>query len=160
MFIKILNEINFIRLMIKNDINANTVEGVEDTYIISINYPYGDKTGYFKKDYNNVLRLFFDDVDYDEEIYDEEINQVRELIAFRPSDAKKVLTFLEKIKKNLNDNTKLIIHCKAGISRSGAVGIYANDFFRLKYDDFMKENPMVRPNSCVLRTLNRLTYYE
>jgi predicted protein tyrosine phosphatase len=47
------------------------------------------------------------------------------------------------------------IHCSAGISRSGAVGTFINDYFKQDYKNFRKRHPHIHPNGRVLRLLNR-----
>jgi predicted protein tyrosine phosphatase len=79
---------------------------------------------------------------------------------FSKDQAKKVIDFLDIIKKDDNDNV-LVVHCDAGISRSGAVGTFACDYLNLDYNEFIKENPYIMANQYVLRTLREcagLTY--
>lgn len=55
------------------------------------------------------------------------------------------------------DKQQFIVHCSAGISRSGAVGTFINDYFGLDYSTFRKTNPQVQPNPFVLRTLKSIS---
>lgn len=48
------------------------------------------------------------------------------------------------------------IHCNAGVSRSGAVGLFAADICGISYENFMLLNYMVRPNAFVSCMLNRI----
>lgn len=154
MRITVLNEIEFIRRMSTEGIIGDGITSRGDIYIISINYPY-EGTGYFKKEYENVLNLYFDDTETNVEIYDDDINEVRELIPLSINDGRRIISFLEKIPNGVDE---LIIHCKAGVSRSGAIGLFANDFFRMDYHRFMERNPRVRPNQHVVRVLNNLYF--
>ena len=54
------------------------------------------------------------------------------------------------------DDAVLIVHCDAGISRSGAVGTFAVDFLGLDYEVFTKENPCLMPNFHVYNLLRRV----
>ena len=47
------------------------------------------------------------------------------------------------------------VHCNAGISRSGAIGTFANDYCGMNYSEFLKNNPYIMANSYVLRLLRR-----
>jgi predicted protein tyrosine phosphatase len=47
------------------------------------------------------------------------------------------------------------VHCSAGISRSGAVGTFINDYFEQDYKKFRKRHSHIHPNGRVLRLLNR-----
>jgi len=73
---------------------------------------------------------------------------------FDKKHARKIVDFLDKIQKDKNDSV-LVAHCHAGISRSGAVGTFVCDYCQLDYDTFMKLNPYIQSNSHVLRTLRR-----
>lgn len=77
---------------------------------------------------------------------------------FSSIQAKKIISFLNKIKSGKDG--VLIVHCAAGISRSGAVGEFANDFFQLEYSNFKKENPQVNPNAHVKSVLRKEAGYD
>jgi predicted protein tyrosine phosphatase len=51
-----------------------------------------------------------------------------------------------------------IIHCGAGISRSGAVGAMISDHLGLPYSDFKRYNPRVNPNTHVAVLLRKALY--
>ncbi len=42
-----------------------------------------------------------------------------------------------------------------GQSRSGAIGLFINDWFEQSYSEFMFRNPQVTPNSLVSKILKR-----
>ena len=71
--------------------------------------------------------------------------------------ADQCIEFLEKNKGKI-----FYIHCKAGISRSGAFGRFIFDFYNqdkvYKEEEFEKDNSHIRPNSHVLRLLKRAFY--
>jgi len=58
---------------------------------------------------------------------------------------------------NQQDDSTLILHCDAGISRSGAIGSFAADFLRLDMEKFRKDNPDIMPNHYVLSVLNKVS---
>ena len=81
---------------------------------------------------------------------------------FNKNMAKQIVEFL---KKKLNDNIDcIVVHCTAGISRSGAVGTVLNEY----YNKFLEDNPedfhkfeysgherLLDPNPTVKRYLRR-----
>lgn len=142
MKITVLNKITFDDVMSRNNITDDNVIEVSDTFFISIN----DTTGaisapHFKNGHQNVKIMFFDDTDIDIPTKGKKaftIKQAEELIGF--------------INDNI-DKSNCIVHCSAGISRSGAVGTFINDFMGQNHFDFMRNNPMVKPNPHVKRTL-------
>ena len=78
--------------------------------IISINTP-GEEANKFarRSEIKDVLSLFFDDIEYDEE----------KGIFMTEEDADKILAFVDKCEKQNID--ELWVHCDAGISRSAGV---------------------------------------
>ena len=119
--------------------------------VISIQTSNGDDTEPpFSQDLlqsPNLLCLVFDD------IVDNSGRQ------FSAEDAKAILDFV------CDDSLPLMIHCTAGIARSGAVGEvldwYYNCWMTKNEPDhlyFLRENPQVMPNSTVRRLLMRELY--
>ena len=95
----------------------------------------------------NLLCLVFDD------IVDDSGKQ------FCEADAKAILDFV------CDDSLPVMVHCTAGIARSGAVGEvldwYYNCWKTQNAEDhryFLRENPQVMPNSTVRRLLMRELY--
>jgi len=74
---------------------------------------------------------------------------------FNTEQAKEVIGFLMLCDQD-DDDGVLVVHCDAGISRSGAVGTFAVDFLHLDYQAFTKGNPFLRPNYYVLRVLRNV----
>lgn len=137
MKINVLSKVKFIELLSSQNINDSNVENYNQFYI-SINN--SDAHPYFKEDHSNVLNLFFDDVTQDYKQYEKSEQEgynfknftaKRDLKAISDRDAISILEFLEK---NM-DCPSLIVHCSAGISRSGAVGLFINDFMKQNYFD-------------------------
>ncbi len=93
-------------------------------------------------DADNLLILYFDDVD---EGFPN---------AMTPEQAKQIVEFAR-----MEDNRPIIVHCTAGISRSGAVGEVLNWYFnRFEADDsdcrkFENMHPDIVPNAHVRRLL-------
>ena len=67
------------------------------------------------------------------------------------SQATQILKFLDSLK----DESFLIVHCAAGISRSGAVGLFSCRYLGLDQAEFRKMNRGISPNSHVLDVLNK-----
>ena len=93
-------------------------------------------------DADNLLILYFDDV---EEGFPN---------AMTPEQAKQIVDFIR-----IEDDRPILVHCTAGISRSGAVGEVLNWYFnRFEADDsdsrkFEIMHPDIVPNSHVRRLL-------
>lgn len=94
----------------------------------------------FELDHPNLLKLQFSDVEY-------KYNWQVELMSQDQA---------EQIREFLQDNSKpLVVHCLAGISRSGAVGTYAAEMYPEDNLEFYETNPHVWPNQYVLRLLRK-----
>lgn len=68
-------------------------------------------------------------------------------VLFSKKQANDVIDFIEKINKDTND-FDLVIHCHAGISRSGAIAEFTSKYLNIPFED-----PYIRPNTHVLKTL-------
>lgn len=150
MNINVLRKTKFESLMRDNNITNDNVESFDNIAFISI-LNTEDPSGYFKKNYENVLVLFFDDIT-DDLNWDNDPDFLGPVL-FTEDQAKKIIAFIDLHK----DKDQFIIHCSAGISRSGAVGTFINDYFELDYKAFKQINPQIQPNPFVLRTLKNLT---
>ena len=73
-------------------------------------------------------------------------------ILFTDLQAKQTVKFLEDRKNEAGDDV-LVLHCDAGISRSGAISEFACELFGHDRQEFIKENPYLNPNPMVLRML-------
>lgn len=144
----------FNTVMGKTGINDKNVEDFKDTAFISINDTHGQwSVSWFDEDHSNVLRLWFDDVENDTDKFSP-TNQEK-VTAFTVEDAKKVKQFI----KDNKHKKQFVVHCSAGISRSGAVGQFICDFFRCDREEFLRNNPHIFPNGRVTRLLNNLDRY-
>lgn len=106
---------------------------------------------WFQENHDNVLNLEFDDI-----TEDLIINGV-ELHAMSDEQAIQCVDFIEK-----NIGKDFYIHCRAGVSRSGAVSQFICDIFRNQVDieDFRQNNGHIRPNNHVLTILKRAFYQK
>ncbi len=87
----------------------------------------------------NLLILYFDDVDAGEP------NALDDL------QARKIVDFAK-----LNPERPFIVHCTAGVSRSGAVGEVLNYYFNCNtpaFEQFYRDNPDIVPNQHVRKIL-------
>lgn len=99
---------------------------------------------YFSNGLENVLNLVFDDVERD---FDQDGQKA---IAFTQEQAKIVVDFIEKNK----NKSRCIVHCGAGVSRSGAIATFFNDYLHQDYFQFKLDNPHIQPNNQVIALLN------
>lgn len=137
----VLPKVEFKSIMDNNNINEENVDEFVKYAFICIN----DSTGnfyhkpIFNDGHHNVLNLEFDDV----------ITEC-EYKEFTKEHAKQVIEFINN-NKTVNS---FMIHCAAGISRSGAIGQFILDYFSGDKDFFKKTNRHILPNGKVLRLLN------
>jgi len=75
-------------------------------------------------------------------------------ILFNEDHAKKIFELINKVK---NKAEILIIHCQAGISRSGAVGLFLCRALGLNEGLFWLWNPRIYPNNHVLNVLGKIS---
>ena len=119
--------------------------------LISINDTHGQwSVSWFHRDHPNVLRLWFDDVENDYEVSPTNKGQNR---AFTKEQAQQIIDFALD-----NRDREFIVHCTAGISRSGAVGQFLVDFLEGDKEYFKRRSSHISPNGHVSRTLNRLVW--
>ena len=115
-----------------------------DKAFISITDGDNEDIHYFDKDYKNVLNLEFDDVTDQ----DSEGN-----VLFNREHGEKIIEFVE-----LNKHVEtLFVHCLAGVSRSGAVGLFLNDIYGNEtYYEFCNSNTKIKPNFYIVALLRRI----
>lgn len=130
---------------------------VDKFKIISINDPghtiicnNSDPNAYdpFIPDHPNVLSLVFHDAD------ERDMLKNLDYCYFNELHAADIVNFLAKCLPT----DDLIIHCFAGISRSGSVGTFAREFLDLDHNRFSRINPQIVPNTYVLRILRNYYY--
>ena len=130
------------------------VELLEKSKIISINSSCGvDDTPPFSPELLNhphLLTLTFDDICNESETTEDLGNEV----LFNETMAEQIMRFVD------DGKLPLLVHCTAGISRSGAVGEVLNWYFN-RYqernaaddEDFTQNNRQIQPNTIVRRTM-------
>ena len=129
-------------------------ELLEKSKIISINSSWGfDDTPPFSEDLLNhphLLTLTFDDICNEPET----LEDLGNAILFNEDMAHAIMRFVDDWK------ISLLVHCTAGISRSGAVGEVLNWYFN-RYlesntaddEDFVQNNRQIMPNTIVRRIM-------
>jgi predicted protein tyrosine phosphatase len=146
--IYILSKQQFDKLMKLNDVTDKNIVD-KDVAIISI-HSYNDLESvghpYFKDNLPNVLNIFFDDVENDI------IEKEKQYKSFSIEQGKQLIEFIETNK----EKDSFIIHCLAGISRSGAIGQFICDYFQSDKEQFKINNKHINPNQQVLKILNNL----
>lgn len=108
---------------------------------------------HFKKDHPNVLRLLFDDVD--EPTRRKVLGDHGEVQFSVPMTKEQGQEIVDFVKKN-KDVGNFIVHCAAGVSRSGAVAKFITEYFGGEDRDFYKLNPYTQPNARILTILRNL----
>jgi len=68
---------------------------------------------------------------------------------FTKDDATRFLRWLSKI----DCQKDFLVHCWAGISRSGAFGQFLAEYLRHDMQEFHANNPSIKPNKWILKTL-------
>lgn len=100
------------------------------------------------------ITLFFDDIGHFNTIPEDILKIYPNLILFNGEHAKKIIDF----QKSLSDKIEyIIIHCTAGISRSGAVATFLQSIYHKNDEDnewFSRNNRHIIPNKHVLKVLN------
>jgi predicted protein tyrosine phosphatase len=79
--------------------------------------------------------------------------------AFSKKDAKSVIDFLKK-HHNSEKESVLIVHCDAGVSRSGAIGWFACKFLNVNRKMFLHYNKNIFPNKYILKILENMAKIE
>lgn len=147
----ILSKKQFDHMAVNNKITNANVESKKKTLFISINDSCGTTELPYFKEKSNVKVLFFDDVEKDTPTSVKENGKQLVAKAFTEKQAKELFEFILKH----GDKESCIVHCAAGISRSGAVGTFVNDYFKGDFFEFKKINPRIHPNGLVLRLLKK-----
>lgn len=123
--------------------NATNPLGIEDEFNYNNNLASAKVFG------PNVLHLVFDDILGEHSIHID--GEVKNLTPFKFFQATSIIWFLIR---NINCK-KFIIHCSAGISRSGAVGKFIFEFLNEQFNVKFPEMNDIHPNGHVLDLLNK-----
>lgn len=108
-----------------------------------------------KENIQNIpyITLWFNDLNKNE--YDKFSQDNKSIYRlFNVKLAENIINFVDKIKNQID---VLIVHCYAGVSRSGAVGFWANRYLELDEKMFMLRNPHIHPNSYIYNILYELS---
>jgi predicted protein tyrosine phosphatase len=105
----------------------------------------------FDQEYPHILTLQFDDVDPGQ--ISSEYIAGHNLKAMDEVQARRIIIFLMDMRRNCGD-WELYIQCSAGISRSGAVALFARDLFNMNIKRFRADNPHILPNPHVYNKLH------
>ena len=127
----------------------------DNVAIISVN-TYTHWNGQFKEETpfdkfenftnnTNLLKLWFDDVSEPTTW-----NGMEDKL-FNADDARKVVEFIKEKQDNVDT---FIVHCTAGISRSGAIGMFIKDYFGCEIES---ENNLI-PNPLVSAELRKFVW--
>lgn len=137
----------FNKFMLDQNIDDSNVESWNSYAFISILDVTGlDQDGHFERNHSNVLIQHFGDYGETEE---EVLKSEKAGGVFSPEQADEMIEFIEKNK----DKQIFIVHCGAGISRSGAVTVFINDLYGNSFKEFKNDNRKVDPNYCILSRL-------
>jgi predicted protein tyrosine phosphatase len=131
----------------------------ESVAIISING--WDEEGIFI-DSPRILSLWFDDIGHYDKIPPNIEEIYPKLSQFNSEYANAIIDFIKQL--DLSKIKYIIVHCHAGISRSGAVARFLDELFHDEESGdsdkewFEKNNRHIIPNVFVLNTLRRVYY--
>jgi predicted protein tyrosine phosphatase len=151
----VMSKMQFKKLMVDNNITDDNVETKGDVMLISINdsnRAQGFRPTHFQRNHPNVMIMQFDDVE------NEGIPLMNggTAVVFSQKMAHDLFQF---IKRNKHRKTA-VVHCEAGISRSGAVGSFIQGYCGGDWEEFKRTNPHIHPNGRVLRMLNKEKYND
>jgi predicted protein tyrosine phosphatase len=93
-------------------------------------------------DFQHILRLEFHDVDDDDD--------AEPWVYFDAEHARQLIDFVERL-HSADDSLNLVVHCKAGLSRSPAIAIYVAATTGC---EFARRQEAVEANLFVLRVLS------
>lgn len=153
-----LSHHEFVASMEEAKVDDTNVESKKSALIeIMGQYDLGYMPWHFKEDHSNVLRITFDDVDKIINIgLSHRLAGGKEDRFAYPMTEEQGKTILDFIRAN-EDKDNFIIHCAAGISRSGAVAKFANELFGGEERDYWAVNPYTHPNARILGILRNLS---
>lgn len=158
-FIKVLPQYIFDEEMHRRGINDENVEVIDDEAFISIintkeclkHYLEDEGTKhYFSENHSNVINLDFDDLEND---------FVWHGHLFKAMDEKQAEGLFGFIERNIGKS--FTIHCRAGFSRSQAVGAFIKDNYKDVYTDENTDSSTInrdRLNHGVMKLLMRKLY--
>lgn len=149
--VSILSKGGFKTVLSHLNITDKNVEETDYVFISILNTDVvGDNIGYFENNKSNVLILKFDDI-----VEDIEIKPGLFAKTITDNQSKEIISFIKSNKEKIIGGSKCVIHCSAGVSRSGAVGTFINEYFSFDTNYFNHFNQNIKPNPLVLKKLNK-----
>jgi len=134
----------------------NTVRSLEHTAIISICSHVSQVLMTKKRieelhamDCHYILPLVFEDIRKQDEP-----KLLDKHVLFNEDMAHQIISFLDVLRDK--EITTLFIHCDAGVSRSGAVGIFAVRYLDMDEKEFLGSN-IIHPNSTIYDILMKVS---
>lgn len=169
MQIVVLSRQMFEKFMQEKKITPENVESLKDVFIISIQNDTGDDnyTPTFTKSLENVHVVKFSDVDEDTRVpvFNNNINAnpgdggLTHYVTAKAMTAEQAKELYQFIMNNkARDKKVCLIHCTAGVARSGAVGTFVAECMGVDYIDFKRANPSIQPNIHVLKMLREARF--
>lgn len=176
-----LSVADFKHTMRNNDLYDSTIESMTELAVISIGNSFDDfdpddifsngpSSRWFARRHRNVLNMTFDDITSPEKWQllsqfgnsrssddtSGNASAEKDYVLFDRNTVREIADFVD-------DNHKAstwIVHCSAGISRSGAVSLWLKDWLKFKYgiDAVTVDGKYALPNSHVLSELNRMFF--
>lgn len=108
---------------------------------------------HFDEDHPNVLTMLFDDVDVEMELpllhSDGRIIEMRYAKPMTMAQAERIVVFVSKNKHV----ESFLVHCHAGISRSGGVAEWIAEFLGIPWTEFRRRNPHTSSNKRIVKLL-------
>jgi predicted protein tyrosine phosphatase len=150
----------FDQLMKQKSVTPDNVEQQDKILFISINTTEETSSGdrpYFPEDKKNVKVLFFDDVEKNITVPLFGTNDTYEAKAMTEKQAEELYSF---IRANVKGKEVVLVHCTAGVSRSGAVASFIHDFSGGNWEQFKTLNMHISPNAHVYRLLHDQWYKD
>jgi predicted protein tyrosine phosphatase len=77
-------------------------------------------------------------------------DELKTINLFTREQAHQIINFLDTIKNKVET---LVVQCTAGVSRSGAVGLFAHRYLNTDEEEFWRQNKNILPNEHVLQLL-------
>ena len=156
--INVLSRQQFENFVLSRNINDNNVETIDSMFFICIHNTGGyNHEPYFQTDHHNVLRLWFDDCDVDKEtqLLNGEIAKEKAMTIQQAKNVYDFLLYQKELGRKIG-----VVHCAAGIARSGAVGTFANTLLDQDQLMFNSLNREIKPNGHVLSLLNSILWQK
>lgn len=157
-----LSKVVFDRLMLEKKVTPANVEQQDRILFISINEDEDHLTDeykpYFPEDKANVKVMHFSDVEKDQEVT--KIDGSGDKILVKAMTQEQAADLYSFIKNNIKGKDAVLIHCTAGVSRSGAIASFIQDFVSGSWEMFKHDNPNILPNAHVYRLLHDEWYKD